>query len=86
MVSQVRRYFTVQHLDPGVTAGDKVHTAVDPEELLFGLIFSSMFMVWQRTVGGGFEVRSGLCKYLNLEHVPRPGTLRCAARGDHQSR
>lgn len=52
VVSESRRYYTVAHLSADVIAGDKVYTAEDPDGLFFSLISSSMFMVWQRTVGG----------------------------------
>lgn len=52
VVSEARRYYTAQHLSPEIIAGDKVYTAVDPDGLLFGLISSSMFITWQKTVGG----------------------------------
>lgn len=52
VVSETRLYFTVQHLSPDVIAGDKVYTAIDPDGLLFALISSSMFITWQRAVGG----------------------------------
>ncbi|MDK8798588.1 DNA methyltransferase [Corynebacterium coyleae] len=52
VVSVSRHFYTVAHLHPDVIAGDKVYTAADPEGLLFGLISSSMFITWQRAVGG----------------------------------
>lgn len=52
VVSSTRLYFTVQHLSPDIIAGDKVYTAIDPNGLLFALISSSMFITWQRAVGG----------------------------------
>lgn len=51
-VQEDRPYFLTQHFEPEVIAGDANFTADDPEGLLFALISSSMFMTWQRTVGG----------------------------------
>ena len=72
VVSEARRYFTVQHLDPGVIAGDKVYTAVDPEGLLFGLISSSMFMAWQRTIGGRLKSDLSFANTLTWNTFPVP--------------
>ena len=72
MVSEARRYFTVQHLDPGVIAGDKVYTAVVPEGLLFGLISSSMFMAWQRTIGGRLKSDLSFANTLTWNTFPVP--------------
>lgn len=52
VVSESRRYMTAQHYGPDVIASNLVFTAVDPDGLLFGLISSSMFMAWQKAVGG----------------------------------
>lgn len=52
VVSESRRYYTAAHLSMDVIAGDKVYTAEDPEGLFFSLISSSMFITWQRTLGG----------------------------------
>ncbi|WP_328701743.1 type IIL restriction-modification enzyme MmeI [Corynebacterium urealyticum] len=52
VVSESRRYFAVQHLEPEVIAREKVYTAVDPQGLFFGLVSSSMFITWLRAVGG----------------------------------
>lgn len=52
VVSENRPYYTVSHLSPEIIAGNKIYVAVDPDGLLFALISSSMFLTWQRTVGG----------------------------------
>lgn len=48
---------TADHLTPDVIAADSVYTALDPDGLLFALVSSSMFITWQRTVGGALESR-----------------------------
>ena len=40
------------HMSEDVIAGDQLYTALDPDGFLFGVISSSMFITWQRTVGG----------------------------------
>lgn len=52
VVSAARRYLTVDHLPADVIAADSVFTITDPTGLYFGLISSSMFIAWQKTVGG----------------------------------
>lgn len=51
-VSETRRYFTVARFTPDVIAGDANFTLPDPNGLQFGLMSSSMFIAWQKTVGG----------------------------------
>lgn len=72
VVSETRKYYTAGHLSPFVIAGDKVYTAADPDGLLFGLISSSMFITWQRAVGGRLESRLSFANTLtwNTFSVP----------------
>src|SRR5699024_3179254 len=72
VVSETRRYYTVQHLSPDVIAGDKVYTAVDPDGLLFGFISSSMFITWQRTVGGRLKSDLSFANTLTWNTFPVP--------------
>ena len=52
VVSETRRYFTAQRLSADVISSNLVFTAEDPDGFAFALISSSMFITWQRTVGG----------------------------------
>ena len=52
VVSETRPFYTAAHLSEDVIAGDQLYTALDPDGFLFGIISSSMFITWQRTVGG----------------------------------
>jgi hypothetical protein len=52
VVSQTRAYYTVAYLSPDIIAGNKVYTAADLDGLQFALLSSSMFITWQRAVGG----------------------------------
>ena len=72
VVSETRRYYTVQHLSPEVIAGNKIYTAVDPDGLLFGLISSSMFITWQKAVGGRLESRLNFANTLTWNTFPVP--------------
>ena len=51
-VSENRRYFTVARFSPDVIAGDANFTLPDPDGLQFCLMSSSMFITWQKTIGG----------------------------------
>lgn len=72
VVSETRAYYTVQHLEPEVIAGDQLYTALDPEGLLFSLISSSMFMAWQGTIGGRLESRLRFSNTLTWNTFPVP--------------
>ena len=51
-VSETRRYFTVKRFDPEVIAGDANFTISDPDGLQFAALSSSMFLAWQKAIGG----------------------------------
>lgn len=52
VVSETRRFYTVAHFSEDVIAGNQLYTALDPDGFLFAIISSSMFITWQRAVGG----------------------------------
>lgn len=52
VVSETRKYFTAQRLTPDYISSNLVFNVIDPEGLAFALISSSMFITWQKTVGG----------------------------------
>lgn len=72
VVSETRRYYACAHLTADIIAGDKVYTAVDPDGLLFGLISSSMFITWQRAVGGRLESRLSFSNTVVWNNFPVP--------------
>ncbi|WP_120003329.1 class I SAM-dependent DNA methyltransferase [Nesterenkonia muleiensis] len=51
-VSETRHYFTVALYEPEVIASDANFTIPDPTGFQFALMSSSMFITWQKTVGG----------------------------------
>lgn len=57
-VGEARPYFLSQRFEPDVICGNANFFAPDPDGLLFGLISASMFITWQRTVGG--KIKSDL--------------------------
>lgn len=52
VVSETRPFYTAAHLSEDVIAGDQLYTALDPDGFLFAIFSSSMFITWQRAVGG----------------------------------
>ena len=72
VVSETRLFYTAAHLSPDVIAGNKVYTAADPDGLLFGLISSSMFITWQRAVGGRLKSDLRFANTLTWNTFPVP--------------
>ncbi|WP_408936226.1 DNA methyltransferase [Corynebacterium tuberculostearicum] len=72
VVSETRRFYTAAQLGPEVIAGNKLFTAVDPDGLLFGLISSSMFITWQKTVGGRLKSDLNFANTLTWNTFPVP--------------
>src|SRR5699024_5793813 len=52
VVSENRKYFTAQRLSAETIANNAVFQTPDEDGLQFALISSSMFITWQKTVGG----------------------------------
>ena len=52
VVSETRPYLTAERLTPDVIVSDLAFHAQDPDGLLLALVSSSMFIVWQKAVGG----------------------------------
>lgn len=71
-VSETRRYFTVARFEPEVICGDANFTALDPDRFLFGLISSSMFMAWQRAVGGRIKSDLRFSNTIVWNNLPLP--------------
>ncbi|MCO1657355.1 class I SAM-dependent DNA methyltransferase [Pseudonocardia humida] len=71
-VSESRRYFTVGRFDPDVICGDANFAAADPEGLLFAILSSSMFMTWQRTIGGRIKSDLRFSNTMVWNNLPLP--------------
>lgn len=52
VVSSARRYFTAARLPEDVIASNLVFTTPDEDGLQFAMASSSMFITWQKTIGG----------------------------------
>lgn len=70
--SETRRYATVKQFPPEVICGDANFKAPDPDGILFGLISSSMFLAWQRVVGGQLESRLRFSNTIVWNNFPLP--------------
>ncbi len=71
-VSESRPYWTAAQMGPGTICGDSNMWAEDPEGLQFALISSSMFITWQRTVGGRIKSDLRFANTLTWNTFPVP--------------
>lgn len=72
VVSQNRNYYTASSLSPETIAGNKIYTADDPDGVLFSLISSSMFITWQKTIGGRLKSDLNFSATLTWNTFPFP--------------
>jgi len=70
LVSEHRRYFTVEHLSDGIIVSDLLFAAPDPDALTFAILSSSMFIAWMRAVGGRLESRLRFSKLFTYNNFP----------------
>lgn len=71
-VSEDRPYFLAAHFGPDVIASNANFIATDPDGFMFSVISSTMFITWQRTVGGRLESRLRFNKLLTWNTFPLP--------------
>jgi len=71
-VSETRRYFLVARFTPEVIAGDANFTLADPTGLQVAVISSSMFITWQKAVGGRIKSDLRFAKRLTWNTFPVP--------------
>jgi hypothetical protein len=71
-VSEDRPFFLAAHFGQDVIASNANFVALDPDGLIFGLISSTMFLVWQTSVGGRLESRLRFNKLLTWNTFPVP--------------
>ena len=72
VVSETRLFYTAAHLSEDIIAGDKVYTALDPDGFLFAIISSSMFMSWQKLVGGRLKSDLNFSNKIVWNTLPLP--------------
>ncbi|GHD88977.1 class I SAM-dependent DNA methyltransferase [Kocuria marina] len=71
-VSENRPYFISARMPANVISSNANSTAVDPDGFAFALISSSMFITWQRTVGGRLKSDLRFSKKLSWNTLPLP--------------
>lgn len=72
VVSETRKYFTAQRLTANYISSNLVFNVIDPEGLAFALISSSMFITWQKTVGGRLKSDVRFSNTLVWNNFPVP--------------
>ena len=70
--SERRPYFTADWLPADTIASDLLYKAEDPDGYLFGIISSSMFLTWQKTIGGALESRPRFANTITWNNFPLP--------------
>jgi hypothetical protein len=70
--SELRPYYPVRHVGAEVIASDQTFTASDPQGFLFAIISSSMFIAWQKAVGGRLESRLRFSNTIVWNNLPLP--------------
>jgi len=76
-----RAFATAARLDADTIASVKLFTAPDPDGFLFALVSSSMFLTWQKTVGGRLKSDPSFSSSVVWHTLPLP-PLRPATRQD----
>lgn len=70
--SENRKFATCDRFSQDVIAGDKVYTALDPDGFVFGVISSSMFITWQKAIGGRLKSDPSFSNTLVWNNFPLP--------------
>jgi hypothetical protein len=70
--TESRRYATVARLPPDVIASIKLFTSPDLDGYLFAVISSSMFITWQKTVGGRMKSDPSFTNTIVWNTLPLP--------------
>ena len=71
-VSENREFFPSGYFEPGVIASNATFVASDPHGVAFAVISSSMFLSWQRVVGGRLRADLRFNKLLSWNTFPLP--------------
>jgi len=70
--SEERPFATVASFGPEVICGDANFKVEDPDGFLFAVLSSSMFIAWQRAVGGTLESRLRFSNTIVWNNLPLP--------------
>ena len=72
VVSETRDFYTVSLLPKTTVPGNKLFTALDPSGFLFAVMSSSMFIAWQRAVGGRMKSDLSFSSTVVWNNLPLP--------------
>lgn len=72
VVSENREYFTADYLAKDVISSNAVFTCPDEDGFVFAIVSSSMFITWQRAVGGALESRLRFSNTVVWNNLPLP--------------
>jgi hypothetical protein len=70
--SESRRWATVESLGPEVIAGNKIYKCEDPDGFAFAIASSSMFITWQKSIGGRLKSDPNFSNTLVWNTLPLP--------------
>ena len=70
--SENRRWATVSRLNAGTIAGDACFTAIDTDGFLFSIVESSMFITWQKVIGGRIKSDYRFSNTIVWNNLPLP--------------
>lgn len=71
--SNNRPYATAARLDADVIASNKIYVCPDPDGFAFAIISSSMYLAWQKTVGGRLKSDPSFSSTIVWNNLPLPG-------------
>lgn len=72
VVSENRPFFTVAHLSEDVIASNLVFTAEDPDGFAFAVASSSIFITWQKAIGGRLKSDLRFSNTIVWNNLPLP--------------
>jgi hypothetical protein len=72
VVSETRPYFLASRLEPTVIASNLAFTLPDHDGFQFAIVSSSMFLTWQKSVGGRLESRLRFSNTVVWNNLPLP--------------
>ena len=67
-----REYATCDWYSPEIIAGNKIYTCDDPDGFNFAVLESSMFMTWQKAIGGRLKSDPGFSNTVVWNNLPLP--------------
>lgn len=70
--SESREWATVARVEPDVIAGDKIYKCDDSDGFAFAMASSSMFITWQKTIGGRLKSDPSFSNTLVWNNFPVP--------------